>query len=1062
LDQSDLVREVDRLPSITEEDVEHLYESYRYGQQLAFYLYLLPADLAQPDHVGLQDALDELSALDEIAPVIGAATVEDCEAETAPGQIVLLDQEELNGIREIRFRYFVPRRFINVLEHPDQVLQTRYGFLWLDLSLGYLAILTRDESVCSPLIRALARSLGAIPLAVHFPKELLDKHFSIEKAKRLQYYDPGTGLRRSISGRGLWQKSGAEILARERQYARPGSLYEEVMANGVVSGLGITSTKGKIYLTKRLPTSVVRAWAIQRLPDLVRDVKELRADQPISFSRSIDAINRMRLRVAGKAAVINIVEALLKSDQDDLTSVELPLTALEIYDALVGKYFDPYLRAQCSVCDETAELCPDCEGASLEFEPDLVTCKECDATISDEKWVALRCMNGHVTSAPQATTWSIAPNHWFQKRMVRIFAELGKSWSQEDDYFHIEGNVLYRLKRGQTDLERLPPIVKNYVNNFWDLVAGQVHAGSGDIALGEQQPRGDSDASVQTDLSASVQTDLSAAVQTDLPAAVQTDLPAAVQTDLPAAVQTDLFAPSATNSRPPSPVELPPVARALSPFSTYRSFDLRLRRNGATGYTVEAAVTGGGSVPPQTLSLPDDSQFAARLRRVLRQTSHNGDTQAVGEALFRAVFPSQVLKLWENAVGGLDEGQGLRVRLLIDPAELMLPPWELIFEDEFLGLRPRFPIVRYLDLPVPPQPLAVDPPLRLLVAVSQPQDTWTLDVDAEVESIREALAPLSDKVEVDVLDPATRRELLSTLRQGYHVLHYIGHATFQDGEGYLILEDTDERSDRVSASLLGQLVADSGLRLVVLNACETAVTGPATVFSGMAHRLVKAGMPAVVAMQLAIADHSAVAFSREFYGALADGWPVDAAVQEGRRSIMIAQGNDWIRRVDWAIPTLYMRAPDGVILGVQGLAASAEALGPGRTSPAVSHSTEYHGPVYGPAHSGSGDIHVSTLDQGINATDLQGWFQALYRLVQEQAPPEKKEEALLEVAELQEAVLAPEPNLDKIHSVLQWFKTNVPQLVGAVTSVIVNPIVGKAVQAAGELAVAEIKKLFVN
>jgi hypothetical protein len=80
--------------------------------------------------------------------------------------------------------------------------------------------------------------------------------------------------------------------------------------------------------------------------------------------------------------------------------------------------------------------------------------------------------------------------------------------------------------------------------------------------------------------------------------------------------------------------------------------------------------------------------------------------------------------------------------------------------------------------------------------------------------------------------------------------------------------------------------------------------------------LVKAGLPAVVAMQLAIKDRTAVAFSREFYGALASGWPVDAAVQEGRRSIMTVLGNRWNENVDWAIPTLYMRAPDGVILGV--------------------------------------------------------------------------------------------------------------------------------------------------
>jgi CHAT domain-containing protein len=189
-------------------------------------------------------------------------------------------------------------------------------------------------------------------------------------------------------------------------------------------------------------------------------------------------------------------------------------------------------------------------------------------------------------------------------------------------------------------------------------------------------------------------------------------------------------------------------------------------------------------------------------------------------------------------------------------------------------------------------------------------------VDGELSSMRRALEPLADKVEMDVLESARRDELLSRLRQGYHVLHFIGHGMFDRGEGYLILEDGEGMADKMSASLVGKVVADSNLRLVVLNACETSMAGLKNAFGGVAHQLVRAGMPAVVAMQLSIADRSAVAFSREFYGALADGWPVDAAAQEGRRSIMTALGNQWNRYVDWAIPTLYMRAPDGVILGV--------------------------------------------------------------------------------------------------------------------------------------------------
>jgi hypothetical protein len=864
LRQGELVAEADRQSAIGEADVEDLYENYRYGRRLSFYLYLLPAGLAEPTIGELQVALDELAAKDRPGLDEEVAAGEDYEGEASLDQIALLDEEILDGIREIRFRYYVGHRFLNVDEQPDQVLQTRYGFLWLDLSLGYLVILSRDERILPLLIRALANCLQALPVPVHFPKELVDKHFSIEKVRRVSHYDPGTGVRQSLSGSDLWQTFEDEILAREQRYVRPSSLFDEEVAEGVVSGLGVTSSKGKIYLTKTLSTSLLRTWGVRRLPDLVRDVKDLRIDQPESF-RSTEAINRMRLPAAGKAAITEIAEALLETSREELTSASLSLSAWAIYEALAGKYFNPYLRLPCGECDEIAELCPHCESRALDIEGRVVTCKDCGAVISDgesvvlpgmDDRVVLRCMDGHLTSAPLEEAFSIAPNHWLQKRVARIFAEVGQSWSERQDYFHIEGTTLYRLRRGEVDREQLPQMVQNYINNFWEAVKGQVHTGSGDL----------------------------------------------------------IVEPSLEDQPEHRPREQP--REGGGPLTGYTNFDLRIRGSGKKGYMVEAEVPDGGSVPPQPLLLPRDKVFLSRLVGALRQTTDESNMRALGEALFCALFPTRIAKLWSSAKGSLEDGTGMRVRLRIDPPELTVVPWELAFEEEYIGLRLRFPIVRYLDLPEPPKPLTIRPPLRVLVAVSQPEDLAALDITREVASIRQALEPLAERVELEVVDHARRDELLARLRRGYHVLHFIGHGMFDGNGGYLALEDSERGSDLMSASLLGEMVADSSLRLVVLNACETSTAGPESAFGGVAHQLVKAGMPAVVAMQLSIADRTAVAFSREFYGALGDGWPVDTAVQEGRRSIMAALGNHWNENVDWAIPTLYMRAPDGVILGV--------------------------------------------------------------------------------------------------------------------------------------------------
>jgi hypothetical protein len=101
------------------------------------------------------------------------------------------------------------------------------------------------------------------------------------------------------------------------------------------------------------------------------------------------------------------------------------------------------------------------------------------------------------------------------------------------------------------------------------------------------------------------------------------------------------------------------------------------------------------------------------------------------------------------------------------------------------------------------------------------------------------------------------------------------------------------------------------LRLAILNACEGARTSRLDPFAGTAQTLVQQGIPAVIAMQFEITDDVAGTFAHEFYGAVADGYPIDAAVTEARKAIF-ASGHD----VEWGTPVLYLRAPDGRIFDV--------------------------------------------------------------------------------------------------------------------------------------------------
>ena len=102
-------------------------------------------------------------------------------------------------------------------------------------------------------------------------------------------------------------------------------------------------------------------------------------------------------------------------------------------------------------------------------------------------------------------------------------------------------------------------------------------------------------------------------------------------------------------------------------------------------------------------------------------------------------------------------------------------------------------------------------------------------------------------------------------------------------------------------------------------------------------------------------------------------------------------------------------------------------------------------------HQTVGTAAVSTEE----LAQLRTAFSELAAQVEAQAPPERRAAAAERVAELEQALLADEPDLTTIQYVGRWFRSNLPQLAGAVVSIVVNPIVGKLVGAAGDALVAE-------
>jgi formylglycine-generating enzyme required for sulfatase activity len=365
--------------------------------------------------------------------------------------------------------------------------------------------------------------------------------------------------------------------------------------------------------------------------------------------------------------------------------------------------------------------------------------------------------------------------------------------------------------------------------------------------------------------------------------------------------------------------------------SNYLDFELEIGQGSGREYPVAVLHSPAGEVRA-TMRFPfDELALDLRLGKLQIALLRSGGkhrrapseeergVQDFGQALFDALLGGEIRSCYDVSLReAAQQGKGLRLKLRIHPPELSALPWEFLYDPrqaEYVCLSRQTPIVRYLESPRLIQPLRVAPPLRILGMVASPQDLPALDLERERERVERAVHSLRARglVELEWLPGQTWRDLQAATWGGpWHVFHFIGHGGFDTNadEGFIALADSEGRTNCLSATRLGRLLADhTPLRLVLLNSCEGAKGSDLDVFSSVASILVRRGIPAVLAMQYEITDRAAVELACAFYEALAYGMAVDEAVVVARKAISLAVTNT----VEWGTPVLYMRTPDGVL-----------------------------------------------------------------------------------------------------------------------------------------------------
>lgn len=331
-------------------------------------------------------------------------------------------------------------------------------------------------------------------------------------------------------------------------------------------------------------------------------------------------------------------------------------------------------------------------------------------------------------------------------------------------------------------------------------------------------------------------------------------------------------------------------------------------------------------------------EFAERGKKV------EGLLPQIGERLYNRVLkhPEAVLIVmyWESATGenGKREDYQRQISLVGEVPEALSLPWELLRDGlGYLALRARGPISIVRRLPVSQMAqVSFEPPLRVLLVTARPEKAGFVDPRSVA---RELLDEVQGQIEqgalmVEFLRPPTLKALQGRLSDEnlppVQVVHFDGHGTFdapvdREGKikgtgkvGQLAFEDEKGELDLVIAERLGQILSSSGVKLVVLTACQSAMGSGQDAFSSVAGQLIKSGVDGVVAMSTVVLVASATKYAEAFYRELAKGLAVGVAQEKTRLALYTEPKRHIERRKleeegqpvelqDWWLPHFYQQ-----------------------------------------------------------------------------------------------------------------------------------------------------------
>src|ERR1022692_2242250 len=281
---------------------------------------------------------------------------------------------------------------------------------------------------------------------------------------------------------------------------------------------------------------------------------------------------------------------------------------------------------------------------------------------------------------------------------------------------------------------------------------------------------------------------------------------------------------------------------------------------------------------------------------------------------------------------------GTRVEIETTVKDATALPWELLRDpgaDVPLALRARaFVRASHDAIARPKLTQSTGGPIRVLLVICRPRGREDVPFRSVARRMLEGLRG-SAAVRLPVLRPQTFGRFAHVLREAqaagepYHLVHFDGHGVWSE-HGYLEFENRILEGNRqlVGGSALGNLLAETGVAALVLNACQSAYADPRSqpvavapdnphqetrAYGSLAQEVMDAGAAGVVAMRYNVFVDTAAQFMADLYERLAEGDALGEAASFARKQLHAQplRGIAFDPRPlqDWMVPVVFEAEP---------------------------------------------------------------------------------------------------------------------------------------------------------